>query len=56
MENKRNGVINMKSRFTEEHIIKILKEHEQGEKAAEIVRENNIFEKLLKPAAIGMSI
>lgn len=34
----------MKSRFTEEQIIKILKEHEQGKKAAEIVRENNISE------------
>ncbi|HMM07191.1 MAG TPA: IS3 family transposase [Clostridiales bacterium] len=34
----------MKSRFTEEQIIKILKEHEHGKKAAEIVRENNISE------------
>ena len=34
----------MKSRFTEEQIIKILKEHEYGKKAAEIVRENNISE------------
>jgi len=34
----------MKSRFTEEQIIKILKEHEGGKRAADIVREHNITE------------
>lgn len=34
----------MKTRFTEEQIIKILKEHENGKKATDIVRENNISE------------
>ncbi len=34
----------MKTRFTEEQIIKILKEHEGGKKAADIVREYNIAE------------
>jgi putative transposase len=34
----------MKVRFTEEQIIKILKEHEGGKKAADIVREHNITE------------
>ena len=34
----------MKVRFTEEQIIKILKEHEGGKKAADIVREYNITE------------
>ena len=34
----------MKTRFTEEQIIKILKEHENGKRAADIVRENNISE------------
>ena len=34
----------MKSRFTEEQIIKILKEHESGKRAADIVREHNITE------------
>lgn len=34
----------MKVRFTEEQIIKILKEHEGGKKAADIVREYNISE------------
>ena len=34
----------MKKRFTEEQIIKILKEHENGKKAADIVRENGISE------------
>ena len=34
----------MKARFTEEQIIKILKEHEGGKKAADIVREYNITE------------
>ena len=34
----------MKVRFTEEQIIKILKEHEAGKKAVDIVREYNITE------------
>jgi putative transposase len=34
----------MKVRFTEEQIIRILKEHEGGKKAADIVREYNISE------------
>lgn len=34
----------MKTRFTEEQIIKILKEHESGKRAADIVREHNITE------------
>jgi len=34
----------MKSRFTEEQIIKILKEHEGGKLAADIVRDHNITE------------
>ena len=34
----------MKVRFTEEQIIKILKEHEGGKKAVDIVREYNITE------------
>ena len=34
----------MKARFTEEQIIRILKEQENGKKAADIVRENNISE------------
>ena len=34
----------MKKRFTEEQIIKILKEHENGKRAADIVREYNIAE------------
>ena len=34
----------MKTRFTEEQIIKILKEHEGGRRAADIVREHNISE------------
>ena len=34
----------MKSRFTEEQIIRILKEHEGGKRAADIVREYNIIE------------
>jgi putative transposase len=34
----------MKTRFTEEQIIKILKEHEGGKRAADIVREHNITE------------
>mgnify|MGYP001008415439 CR=1 FL=1 len=34
----------MKVRFTEEQIIKIVKEHEGGKKAADIVREYNISE------------
>jgi putative transposase len=34
----------MKARFTEEQIIKILKEHEGGKRAADIVREHNITE------------
>lgn len=43
-QNKKNGVIDMKTRFTEEQIIRILKEHEAGKKAADIVREYNISE------------
>ena len=34
----------MKKRFSEEQIIKILKEHEAGKKSADIVREHNISE------------
>ena len=34
----------MKVRFTEEQIIKILKEHEGGKKAADIIHEYNITE------------
>ena len=34
----------MKTRFTEEQIIKILKEHAGGKRAADIVREHNITE------------
>ena len=34
----------MKVRFTEEQIMRILKEQENGKKAADIVRENNISE------------
>ncbi len=34
----------MKKRFSEEQIIKILKEHEAGKKAADLVREHNISE------------
>jgi putative transposase len=34
----------MKKRFSEEQIIRILKEHETGKKAADIVREYNISE------------
>ena len=34
----------MKTRFTEEQIIRVLKEHEGGKKAADIVREYNITE------------
>lgn len=34
----------MKTRFTEEQIIKILKEHESGKKTADIIRGNNISE------------
>ncbi len=40
----KNGVIDMKQRFTEEQIIKILKEHTEGKRAADIVREYNITE------------
>jgi len=34
----------MKKRFTEEQIIRILKEHESGKKAADIIREHRISE------------
>ena len=34
----------MKKRFSEEQIIRILKEHEAGKKAADLVREHNISE------------
>ena len=34
----------MKKRFSEEQIIKILKEHEYGKKISDITRENNIAE------------
>jgi len=34
----------MKKRFTEEQIIRILKEHESGKKAADIIREHGISE------------
>lgn len=34
----------MKTRFTEEEIIKVLKEHESGKRAADIVRELGISE------------
>lgn len=35
-------MINMKKRFSEEQIIRILKEHEAGKKAADIVREYDL--------------
>lgn len=44
VESKRQGVIPMKKRFTEEQIIKILKENEAGKKASDIIREHNISE------------
>ena len=34
----------MKKRFTEEQIIRMLKEQENGKRAADIVRENNVSE------------
>ncbi len=34
----------MKKRFTEEQIIRVLKEHEGGKRAADIVREHGISE------------
>ena len=34
----------MKARFTEEQIIRILKEQENGKKVSEIIRENDITE------------
>lgn len=34
----------MKKRFSEEQIIKIIKEHEGGKRAADLVREHNISE------------
>ena len=34
----------MKKRLSEEQIIRILKEHEAGKKAADLVREHNISE------------
>ena len=34
----------MKKRFAEEQIIRILKEHESGKKAADIIREHGISE------------
>ena len=34
----------MKKRFSEEQIIKVLKEHESGKKASDIVRELNVSE------------
>lgn len=34
----------MKKRFTEEQIIRFLKEHEAGKKASDIAREHNISE------------
>ena len=37
-------MINMKKRFSEEQIIKILKEHESGKTACDIVREYNLSE------------
>lgn len=37
-------MINIKVRFTEEQIIRILKEHEGGKKAVDIVSEYNITE------------
>lgn len=37
----------MKQRFTEEQIIKILKEHTGGKRAVDIVREYNITEQTL---------
>lgn len=40
----KNGVINMKKRYTEEQIIRILQEYEGGRKAADIVREHGITE------------
>lgn len=37
-------MISLKKRFTEEQIIKILKEHDAGKKTNDIVREHNISE------------
>lgn len=37
-------MIDMKQRFTEEQIIRILKEHAGGKRAADLVREYNITE------------
>lgn len=34
----------MKKRFTEEQIIRVLKEHEGGKRAADIIREHGISE------------
>ena len=34
----------MRKRFTEEQIIKVLKEHESGKRAADIIREQGISE------------
>jgi putative transposase len=44
MIKSRKGDRTMKKRFTEEQIIKILKAHEAGQKASDIVREYNISE------------
>ena len=44
MQKLKDGVINMRKRFSEEQIIKILKEQEAGKKAAGLVREHNISE------------
>ena len=45
----KNGVIDMKQLFTEEQIIKILKEHAGGKRTADIVREYNITEQEKSP-------
>ena len=34
----------MKKRFSEEQIIRILKEHEGGKRAVDLIRQNNISE------------
>ena len=41
---ERTGVISLKKRFTDEQIIKILKEHEAGKITSDIIREHNISE------------
>lgn len=46
----------MKVRFTEEQIIKILKEHEAGKKAVDIVREYNITEQTFTVGKVSTAV